>query len=151
MMHSSRSRQEEASGPIISPPEHTQEKPPGVLRHWPPLHTCRGHEYFCTYFYYFLHCPARDTRPRRCSCGRRRAACSLWSSCRRRSLGHEVSKQHRIAFLQSSTLRVDADVVAASVVVSALVHVLAGQASVCLGEAQVADTLVDCRHIVDIE
>ena len=45
------------------------------------------------------------------------------------------------------TLRVYADVVAASVIVGALVHVLARQPSVCLGEAQVADALMQtyCR------
>ena len=38
IVHSSRSRQDEASGPIIKPPEQTQEKLPGLLRHSPPLH-----------------------------------------------------------------------------------------------------------------
>lgn len=37
-MHSSRSRQDEAAGPIISPPEQTQEKLPGLFLHSPPLH-----------------------------------------------------------------------------------------------------------------
>ena len=38
IVHSSRSRHDEASGPIIKPPEQTQEKLPGLLRHSPPLH-----------------------------------------------------------------------------------------------------------------
>ena len=37
IVHSSRSRHEEASGPIIKPPEHIHEKLPGLLRHSPPL------------------------------------------------------------------------------------------------------------------
>ena len=36
--HSSKSKHDFASGPIISPPEHTHEYPPGVLMHFPPLH-----------------------------------------------------------------------------------------------------------------
>ena len=38
MAHSSRSRQELPPAPIMRPPEHTQEKLPGVLTHLPPLH-----------------------------------------------------------------------------------------------------------------
>ena len=131
IVHSSRSRHDEASGPIIKPPEQTQEKLPGLLRHSPPLHgfsrlmriTRVRFRRRC-----FVSRLMRITRVRfRCRCFEIMFFKTLPQALINVNASLPVKEQHvpRVTATGERSWRVDAEGVTASVAVGALVHVLA--------------------------